>query len=340
MDWIIRLARRRLPLAFAALLFGAIPAQAQDDKCKLSPVYNSQGVHNGCYCGGAPDGEGCIAERSKTDPPDPRYPDQWISQWSMYRVFDGYQDKLPPWDNPPGGLVAGEDYEVSYGATYYDNTYVPADGDGTGAMMEHYERRCLPIFPIDSDFSCSFISLGNKAYFLTYQQDRPANMPACCLFSPYNHPPRPDFIKHLPYSPVDSQHVNDSLQAYRYVAPFSGSPEDIQKAKEGDGIWFAYAFHRDQWLDETKQYLKPQSFYFSGSPTNPPNAPFVSQNYTDFRIETPDPVETWDQVARMCPDNPPPCHLFQPESTTTTLAVGAEAKADWSNLPERKGVSQ
>lgn len=294
------------------------PAGSADDKClTLKPIYRTKGVHSPCYCG--PDE--CVETRAPTDPPDPTYPEHWVSSWTMFRVFNNYQDNLPPYANPPQGLREGEDYAVSYGATYYDDAYVPADGDGRGAMMEHYEKWCLPIFPIDNEFTCSFVSLGNKAYFLTYEADRPKDMPACCLFSPYNHPPRRDFIKHLPYSAEDSAHLDDSLQAYRYIAKGSG----------GAGIWFAYAFYKDRWLDADKKYLAPQSFYFSGSPTDPPNAPFVSQNYTDFRIEKPDPKTTWDQVAAMCPAEPPACHLFHPPKSDGA-APADKASKNWSNL--------
>ncbi len=45
-------------------------------------------------------------------------------------------------------------------------------------------------------------------------------------------------------------------------------------------------------------------------PTDPPNAPIVSQNYTNFRMQRPDPEATWAQVARMCPAQPEWCCLF------------------------------
>lgn len=288
------------------------------DPCKtLSPIYPTKGVHNPCGCGE----DECVEERKPSDPPNPRYPEHWVSRWNMYRVFHGYEDNLPPYADPPAGLERGVDYELSHGATYYDDAYEPADGDGRGAMMEHYEKFCLPIFPIDSDFTCSFISLGNKAYFLTYDDDRPEGMPPCCLFSPLNHPPRPDFIKHLPYSAEDSEHLDDSLQAYRYIA----------KGPEDEDIWFAYAFWRDEWLDAEHQYQKPQSFYFSGSLDKPPDAPFVSQNYVDFRIERPDPAETWEQVAKTCPKDPPPCHLFDPPETEGKANVAAPHGAGWDD---------
>lgn len=297
---------------------GVAAASTADGKCStLSPIYNTKGVHSPCLCHGDActdgcAGDRCVEKRKPGTPPDPSYPPTWVSEWTMYRVFAGYEENLPPWASPPAGLTAGKDYEVSYGATYYDDTYVPADGDGTGAMMEHYEKRCLPIFPIDNTFTCSFISLGNNAYFLTYEADRPKDMPPCCMFSPYNHPPRPDFIKHLPYSAEDSAHLDDTLQAYRYVTP---APENI---------WFAYAFEKDQYLDAGKKYLRPQSFYFSGYPQPPANAPFVSQTYSNFRIEKPDPKQTWDQVAATCPREPPACRLFDPIATTA-----GEAAPSW-----------
>ena len=85
-------------------------------------------------------------------------------------------------------------------------------------MMEFYDKYCLPIFPIKNNYTCAFVSLGNKAYFIRYS-DRPIGTPECCQFSLRNHPPKPDFIKHLPYSAEDSSHVGGSLQAYSRIVP-------------------------------------------------------------------------------------------------------------------------
>ncbi|MCB9795579.1 MAG: hypothetical protein H6741_22990 [Alphaproteobacteria bacterium] len=301
-----------------------------EDLCETrAPIYNSKGVHNDCLCESPTEctsacaGDKCDAKRGPDDPPDPRYAEHWVSEWTMYRVYQNYKQHPPPWGSPPEGLTP-EDYEVSYGASYYDNAYVPADGDGTGAMMEHYDKRCLPIFPIPNDYSCSFISLGNKAYFLTYEEDRPEDMPPCCVFSPYNHPPRPDFVKHLPYSAEDSSHVDDSLQAYRYVTP--------------DGVWFAYAFWKDKYADPDQKHLLPQSFYFSGAPTDPPNAPFVSQNFSNFRIESPDPTQTWDQVAKTCTAQPlPDCQLFDPPEKDAEAAAKAAPLWHTQDFPAASG---
>lgn len=148
-------------------------------------VYATSGVHNDKGC--MPP-EKCIAARKPGEPTDPQYPAWWSSDWTMYRVFSSFDKFPPPYASPPAGLTA-RDYEVSYGSTYYDASYVPPDGDGQGAMMEHYVKRCLPIFPFANTFTCSFVSLGNKAYFLRYE-DRPPGTPACCQFSLQNHPPR------------------------------------------------------------------------------------------------------------------------------------------------------
>ena len=236
-------------------------------------LYFSNGVHND-YCCDEP-GIDCTPSRAPSDPSDPQYPKWWISDWTMYRVFQNYEEFPPPYDSPPEGLTPS-DYEVSYGITYYDSTYIPDDGDGEGAMKEYYEKRCLPIFPQDNKYTCSFVSLGNKAYFLRYDNKDLKENPSICLFSPENHPPRTDFIKHLPYNPTDSAHVHNSLQAY-------------SERFDEQEILFGYAFNKNPTpnsFDSTaKPYRHPQSFYFSGYPGTPPDAPIVSQNYTNFRID-------------------------------------------------------
>ncbi|UGA40144.1 hypothetical protein JOS77_12820 [Chromobacterium haemolyticum] len=177
--------------------------------------YYTGGVHNtvGCLLPGS-----CVYPRKPGEPSDPLFPEWWVSDWTMYRIFNqaAIKEYPPPYASPPAGMSEGQDYETSYGASYYDSSYVPADGDGRGAMMEHYEKRCLPIFPGSNHYSCSFVSLGNKAYFLRYA-DRPKGTPQCCQFSLDNHPPRRDFIKHLPYNAAQSTHLNGSVQAYSRV---------------------------------------------------------------------------------------------------------------------------
>lgn len=287
-------------------------AFAADDS---GAVYFTNGVHNSEGCN-AQNGN-CIAKRMPGEPSDPFFPAQWISDWTMYRVTNNYAKNPPPYSNPPSTLTPA-DYTVSRGTSYYDTTYIPPDGDGFGATMEHYEKYCLPIFPIkNNNYTCSFVSLGNKAYFLTYPQDRPKDMPACCMFSPMNHPPRQDFIKHLPYSAEHSKALNASVQAYALDLQSPSGP-----------ILFGYAFNKRQ--TGAPPYRAPQSFFFSGD-TSVANAPIVSQNYTNFRIAKPDPRQTWDQVAAMCPSNPPPCQLFEPPASQSN-----GHNAQWNQLMQRK----
>jgi hypothetical protein len=277
------------------------PQAAKDDPA-LRHLYNTGGVHNDVGC--IPP-QKCVYKRKAGEPTDPLFPAWWSSNWDMYRVFRNYDKFPPPYANPPEGLTP-DDYQKSFGATYYDSTYVPRDRDGQGAMMEHYEKFCLPIFPMANTYTCSFVSLGNKAYFLRYD-DRPPGTPQCCQFSLRNHPPRRDFIKHLPYNPQDSSHLGGSIQGYSYVVQ-----------PNPPGILFGYAFYKEATPDsadpKARPYRHPQSFYFSGyytgNPDDPPNAPIVSQNYTNFSMRKPDPKETWDQVARMCPAKPEWCCLF------------------------------
>lgn len=283
-------------------------------------VYFSMGVHNTLGCNAA--NNHCVAKRAASDPSDPSFPSMWVSDWIMYRVTnDSYKASPPPYSSPPSTLKP-TDYQTSRGTSYYDSTYVPADGDGSGAMMEHYERYCLPIFPIkDNNYTCSFVSLGNKAYFLTYPQDRPKDMPACCLFSPQNHPPRQDFVKHLPYSPARSAHLDGSVQAYAVDVDSPGGP-----------ILFGYAFYKRATSDQPGQppFRHPQSFYFSGD-ASIANAPIVSQNYVSFRVVKPDPAQTWAQVAKMCPANPPDCQLFDPPAS-----LNNGARPQWNKLLQRQ----
>ncbi|MFC1751207.1 hypothetical protein ACFL2V_20685, partial [Pseudomonadota bacterium] len=261
-------------------------------------IFFTMGVHNDLGCDAATNN--CLPERKVGDPSDPQFPKWWISDWTMFRVMKNFENNQPPYTNPPSTL-GGQDYTISYGTTYYDSTYMPKDGDGEGAMMEHYNDYCLPIFPIeDNNYSCSFVSLGNKAYFLTYEENRPKDMPQCCLFSPKNHPPRTDFIKHLPYSDWRSAQLSGSVQAY-----------STELAGPEGPILFGYAFNKQASPNGNtgEWYRHPQSFYFSGDTTKA-NAPIVSQNYTSFRKEQPEAGNTWDQVAKMCTAKPlPKCHL-------------------------------
>jgi hypothetical protein len=318
----VRTSTQRARRGFASLVLvttfavGPIDAvRAASDDPASRHVYFTGGVHNDKDCIPA---SKCIYQRKPGEPPNPLYPAWWSSNWIMYRVFNNYDKFPPPYASPPEGLTPA-DYQVSTGWTAYDSTYVPSDRDGTGAMMEHYEKFCLPIFPMNNNYTCSFVSLGNKAYFLRYD-DRPTGTPQCCQFSLKNHPPQRDFIKHLPYSAADSARVGGRVQAY------SMTPS---------GILFGYAFYKDPQPDghdkKAAAYRHPQSFYFSGYPPDPPNAPIVSQNYTNFSMKRPDPAQTWDQVAKMCPARPGWCCLFASDCPEAQAARPVKTP-NWSNI--------
>ena len=56
-------------------------------------------------------------------------------------------------------------------------------------MIEFYKDRCLPIFPIDNQFTCAFISLGKTAYFLTFEVAR-RNSATLSAVTPIQRPER------------------------------------------------------------------------------------------------------------------------------------------------------
>ena len=298
-----------------------LPVAVDDTAAAARHVYVSHGVHNDAGC--TPP-EACIAQRGPDDPTDPEYPEYWSSDWTMYIVRSGYEANPPPYANPPARLTPA-DYVVSTGSTFYDDAYRPPGGDGTGAMMEYYQDTCLPIFPSANGYTCAFVSLGNKAWFFRYAEGAtgPASeVASCCQFSLENHPPRRDFVKHLPYDAQRSTHLGGSVQAYAYLAPTDHGP-----------ILFGYAFEREprpDAADPSLVYRHPQSFYFSGFPGPPVDAPIVSQNYTDFRAERPDPAQTWDRVGASCQTEVPWCCLFSGDCPTDALE--AAPPPEWSEL--------
>jgi len=293
--------------------------------------YPTYGVHNPPECSPClyPD---CLYPRGPGEPSDPLYPLYWSAEWTMYRVFNNYVNNPPPYDGaPPAPLKEGVDYQVSYGVSYYDSTWRGPNGE-KGAMMEHYKEWSLPIFPMDNHFTSSFVSLGDMAYFITYDVDRPKGMPPFCLFSDLNHPPRRDYIKHLPYSAEDSQRLGGRVQAYSFWASPDPTKPPIQVGASPDrstdgAALFGYAF-KSTWepdeFDKTAEpYRHPHSFYFSGFPADPPDAPIVSQYFTKFAMIKPDPAKTWDLVAKLISGKPAPaCNLFGSANT----AAGPSAK--------------
>ncbi|MDC3379025.1 hypothetical protein OAX78_01925 [Planctomycetota bacterium] len=299
-------------------------------------VFPTYGVHNPpeySKCA-HPDG---VYPRTPDEPSDPQFPPYFTAKWTMYRVFKNYAGNLPPYDGaPPAPMVEGEDYEVSYGATYYDSEYVAADGT-VGAMMEHYEKRSLPILPRSNHYSSSFISLGNTAYFVTYEEDRPEDLPPICVFSDLNHAPRRDFVKHLPYSKGDSDQLDGKIQGYSLWTSPGGDKPPVQTGVSPDRtadqcVMFGYGFHSEATPDcadkAAAPYRHPQSFYFSGMPVAPANAPFVSQHYTEFSMKRPDPAETWDLVEKVSGGKPIPLlNLFTMGGTANVMHTAA---ASWA----------
>lgn len=329
------LFHQRSALALVVLLSTAAGGARADD-----PINATWGVHNPPEVSNCSPKD-CIFPRSASEPTDPLFPDYWTSDWTMYTVSQHYADFPPPYaGKPPAGLKEGTDYTVSYGTTYYDATWT--DGIRKGAMMEHYVKRCLPIFPIDNHYTCSFVSLGDIAIFVTYQ-DRPKDMPRFCLFSPLNHPPEKDFIKHLPYAKGDSDRLQDTVQGYSFWVTQGGAPAFVGASPDhtdAQDILFGYAFESlarpDAVNHQVAPYRHPQSFYFSGFPLAPASAPIVSQNYTNFAMVKPDPRTTWNVVKDLDYKTLPQCHLFVPLKPKTAALSTTATAPTWSSISKAK----
>lgn len=318
------------------------PEPSPDDSEDRDIAYNTYGVHNDKHDDLCEDPDTCVYVRGEGEPANPLYPEYWVSDWNMYRVYNNYEDNPPPYQGqPPADLKKDEDYQVSQGTSYYDSTWTdPTTGEQEGAMMEHYEEFCLPIFPIPNNYTCSFVSLGDTAFFITYDQDRPEGMPPVCLFSKFNHPPERDFIEHLPYDKGDSERIGEGGQGYSFwvsaddgsVMQHGASPDLTSQG----GILFGYGFQK------TGDNVMPQSFYFSGYPIEPANAPIVSQNYTNFRVEKPDPATTWDQVSNLNPADLPMCQLFNPpeEEGDTLTATKVKRAPTWADIGRGRATQQ
>lgn len=118
-----RLVRRpawqALAMAVAVVCWASAGESAKhNDDPASRHLYYTGGVHNDIGCQPT---EKCTYKREAGQPSDPLYPAWWTSQWTMYRVFKDYDKFPPPYGLPPAGLTA-DDYEVSYGASYYDST--------------------------------------------------------------------------------------------------------------------------------------------------------------------------------------------------------------------------
>jgi len=96
---------------------------------------------------------------------------------------------------------------------------------------------------------------------------------------------------------------------------------------DAEGVMLGYAFDSQPTPDRVDHraasYRHPHSFYFSGMPYQPqvplPNAPIISQNYTDFAMVKPDPAKTWAKVRDLNPAQLPNAKLFQPSNPNRFL---------------------
>lgn len=341
------------PAVFPVLVFGSVMALSSAARADDGDIYSTYGAHNPPQFSPC-DPKDCLPPRAPGAPSDPEWPAYWTTEWTMYRVFNKYEENPPPYNGkPPAALKPGEDYEASEGMTFYDSTWEGPNGQ-KGAMMEHYVKRCLPIFPLSNAYTCSFVSLGDTAYFLTYDEDRPSGMPPCCIFSPLNHPPARDFIKHLPFAAGDGARLDNRVQGYSFwVDHESGKPIQVGASPDrtkDDAILFGYGFYSEATPDTVDKtaapYRHPQSFYFSGVPNvvpGGPNAPIVSQNFRNFSMTRPDPAITWMQVAQQCTGNIPTCQLFEPPpysspATQTNPIIASGPKATAATAAEASHV--
>ena len=138
------------------------------------------------------------------------------------------------------------------------------------------------------------------------------------------------FIKHLPYALGDSRQLGAGAQGYSFwVSGATGRPVQVGASPDQTGnqaILFGYAFA------PKNGRMEPSSFYFSGYPLAPANAPVVSQNYTDWAPTRPDPRRTWDQVAGLDPRSLPACQLFDPPPNTRLLGATPARAPTWSHI--------
>ena len=136
----------------------------------------------------------------------------------------------------------------------------------------------------------------------------------------------PASLTHLSFGFNFNQSVNalpPSLTHLSFIESFNQSIDFLPCSLTH--LTLGYAFNQKPTpdsLDYTAEpYRHPQSFYFSGDPGTPPNAPIVSQNYTNFRMEKPD-SKMWSEVAEMVPPNPESCCLFDSDCPNSHLSKG------------------
>jgi len=132
-----------LPLLFVFLLPASTLATGLDatsvdgpsDKApeKTAPnIYGTFGVHNPPSYSPCKDFD-CLNRRPRGAPSDPLFPTQWVSDWIMYTVHDGYQNSPPPYplDIESVGIT---DYTMSQGTTFWRRG---DDGVLSGTLSSH-----------------------------------------------------------------------------------------------------------------------------------------------------------------------------------------------------------
>jgi hypothetical protein len=78
--------------------------------------------------------------------------------------------------------------------------------------------------------------------------------------------------------------------------------------------------------------MRPQSFYFSGVPVPPPNAPFVAQVYQGFEETKPDPAKTWSQVSSLDPSKLPACEVMGAAQSKPALTASGRKPLTWFDI--------
>ncbi|EFA76268.1 hypothetical protein PPL_10029 [Heterostelium album PN500] len=196
----------------------------------------------------------------------PFWPTQWVTDWTIIYTSS---DQEPPFSNnniPPP-------FKGGSGRTYYDWS--------NQAMHEVYNDFCVPIFSNGSDWTCDFINVKGVSYLVTHD-DRPADVPPCCIFGDPWYPPAPNFIQTC----GAVQNVTSSL---------NGQQVDYWTIYLPDSGSFGYGFY----ANGTSNGWTPASFYFAAAPSG-----WTIQNFENFQPTTP-PANAF-QVPDSC-INASPC---------------------------------
>ena len=169
-------------------------------------------------------------------------------------------------------------------------------------------------------------------------------MPPVCLFSPLNHPPRRDFIGHLPYSAGDSARLHDRVQGYSFwVSGANGQPIQVGVSPDrtkDQAIMFGYAFDsrpaRDRADPKAEPYRHPQSFYFSGYPLPPAERANRQPELHEFRHDQAGPEDDLGSGEQARPEDAPRVPALLTRSTPRRRRLGAQRAPTWGDLVKAK----